>query len=381
VADPRGRGSRPTLPAIADTNLDAASLLYDMAALPDSERNGLGYKRAARAVARLAESVVELVRSNALREVPDIGPSSAAIVAELVEHGHSPTVDAAVARSGKTTQIRNQRRLRKGFYSHHLLQQALAVHLDADVVSRADYLGDLQTHSTWSDGAASIAEMAGACQDLGYRRLGVTDHSYGLPVAHGMSMQAAARQRQEIDRLNEHFHGAFRIYKGVEANILADGALDLTASERAQFEYVVAAAHSQLRGREDQTNRMLAAVRAPGVAMLGHPRGRRFGERSGVAADWDRVFAAAAELEIAIELDGNWHRQDLDFTLASPALEAGCVFAVDSDGHAPGELPFAEYALAHARIAGIPADRIINCWDDERLESWMAERRKALRRT
>ena len=352
-----------------------------MAALQESERSGLGYKRAARAVAGLADSVADLVRSNTLREVPYIGPSSAGIVAELVEHGHSPTVDAAVARSGKSAQISNQRRLREGFYSHHLLHQALAVDLDADVVSRADYLGDLQTHSTWSDGAASIAEMARACQDLGYRRLGVTDHSYGLSVARGMSMEAAARQRQEIDRLNEQFRGAFRIHKGVEANILADGALDLTASERAEFEYVVAAAHSQLRGRDDQTDRMLAAVRAPGVAMLGHPRGRRFGERAGVVADWDRVFQAAAELEVAVELDGNWHRQDLDFTLASVALEAGCLFAVDSDGHAPGELRFAEYALAHARIAGIPADRIVNCWDDERLESWMEERKgKASRR-
>ena len=342
-----------------------------MAALQESARSALGYKRAGRAVAALADSVADLVQSNALRDVASIGPSSAGIVAELVEHGHSPTVDAAVARSGKTTQLRNQRRLRKGFYSHHLLHQALAVDLDADVVSRADYLGDLQTHSTWSDGAASIAEMARVCQDLGYRRLGVTDHSYGLPVARGMSMNAAARQRQEIDRLNAQFRGAFRIYKGVEANILADGTLDLTPSERAEFEYVVAGAHSQLRGRDDQTARMLAAVRAPGVAMLGHPRGRRFGERAGVVADWDRVFEAAAELAVAVELDGHWHRQDLDFTLASVALDAGCLFAADSDGHAPGELGFAEYALAHARIAGIPAERIVNCWDDARLESWM----------
>ena len=370
-----GNSGRRTLPAIADPNLDAASLLYDMAALQGSERSALGYKRAARAVAGVAEAVSDLVRSNALRDVPSIGPSSAGIVAEFVEHGHSPTVDAAVARSGKASQIGSLRKLRVGFHSHHILQQALDIALGDRVVSRDDYLGDLQMHSTWSDGAASIAAMARACQDRGYARMGMTDHSYGLPIAHGMSMDAAARQRREIDGLNEQLAGTFRIYKGVEANILGDGALDLMPSERGQFEYVVAAAHAQLRGGDDQTTRMLAAVRAPGVAMLGHPRGRMFGKRAGVVADWDRVFEAAAELEVAIELDGNWHRQDLDFALASRALDVGCIFAVDSDGHAPGELRFTDYALAHARIAGIPADRIINCWDDARLEAWMAERR------
>ena len=349
-----------------------------MAALQGSERSGLGYKRAARAVAGLRESVADLVRSNALLEVPYVGPSSAGIVAELVEHGHSPTVDTAVARSGKTSQIANLRKLRAGFHSHHILEQALEVQLDGDVVSRDDYLGDLQMHSTGSDGAGSIADMARACLDLGYTRMGVTDHSYGLPVARGMSVQAFARQRREVDDLNVRFEGAFRIFKGVEANILADGALDLKPPERADFEYVVAAVHSQLRGSDDQTARMLAAVRAPGVAVLGHPRGRMFGKRAGVVADWDRVFEAAALLEVAIELDGNWHRQDLDFALASRALDAGCIFAVDSDAHATGELRFTDYALAHARIAAIPADRIINCWDDDRLESWMATRRTSL---
>src|SRR5262249_14994079 len=120
----RGMGRR-TMPAIADLNLDAAKLLYDMAALQGSERSGLGYKRAARAVAGLSEPVTDLVRGNTLREVPFIGPSSAGIVAEFIEHGHSPTVDAAVARSGKTSQIRNLRKLREGFLSHHILQQAL----------------------------------------------------------------------------------------------------------------------------------------------------------------------------------------------------------------------------------------------------------------
>ena len=117
--------------------------------------------------------------------------------------------------------------------------------------------------------------------------------------------------------------------------------------------------------------RMLGAVMAPGVTILGHPRGRVFNTRPGVSADWLRVFAAAAKRRVAIELDGNWHRQDIDFELARVALDAGCLFALDSDAHSIGELRFSEYAVAHARLAGIPASRVINCWNNEQLEKWM----------
>jgi histidinol phosphatase-like PHP family hydrolase len=188
-------------------------------------------------------------------------------------------------------------------------------------------------------------------------------------------MEAVARQHAEIDALNASLQGRFRVFKGIEANILADGTLDLDAEERRAFEFVVASPHSQLRRAEDQTARMLAAVRTPGVAMLGHPRGRVFGTRAGVQADWTQVFAAAAEREVAVEIDGNWHRQDLDYTLAAQALEAGCLFALDSDAHSTGELRFTDYSIAHARLARIPAERVINCWSDDRLADWMAARR------
>jgi putative hydrolase len=120
---------------------------------------------------------------------------------------------------------------------------------------------------------------------------------------------------------------------------------------------------------------MVNAVKAPGVAILGHPRGRMFNSRPGISADWDVVFAEAAKRGVAIELDGNWHRQDIDYRLAARALAAGCIFALDSDAHATGELRFSEYAIAHARLAGIPAERVINCWSEARLEEWMRERR------
>jgi histidinol phosphatase-like PHP family hydrolase len=185
-----------------------------------------------------------------------------------------------------------------------------------------------------------------------------------------MSMEHVRRQHQEIDRLNGQFDGRLRILKGIEANILADGRVDMEPGELGLFELVIAAPHSVLRKTYDQTGRMLAALRTPGVHVLGHPRGRVFSKRAGVSADWPRVFAEAARRGVAVELDGTWDRQDLDLDLARQALEAGCVFAIDSDAHAVDELDYTSYGLAHARLARIPAERVINCWDDRRLAEW-----------
>jgi histidinol phosphatase-like PHP family hydrolase len=187
-------------------------------------------------------------------------------------------------------------------------------------------------------------------------------------------MAQLARQHQEIDRLNVKYSGRFRLIKGIEANILADGSLDMTAEERRGLELVVAAPHSALRSSADQTARMLTAVRTPGVHILGHPRGRKYGVRPGVSADWDRIFEAAAQAMVAVELDGDPRRQDVDYTLARRALAAGCIFALDSDAHAPDEWEFAETAVAHARLAQIPSERVINCWPLEFLLKWASSR-------
>jgi histidinol phosphatase-like PHP family hydrolase len=229
-------------------------------------------------------------------------------------------------------------------------------------------------HSTGSDGGETVETMAHACMALGYTCMGVTDHSYGLPIARGMTMDAVLDQHAEIDRVNSALAGRFRVFKGIEANILADGSLDLQRDELERFEFVVASPHSLLRRSEDQTSRLLGALRAPRVAILGHPRGRIYNSRAGVVADWPRVFDEAAARRVAIEVDGNWHRQDLDFTLVGQALDAGCLFALDSDAHSTGELRFTDFAIAHARLAGVPAARVINTWSDADLEKWMAER-------
>lgn len=368
-----GSGTPPA--DIADANLKAAALLYEMAALQGTERSRFGYKRAAKAIARLAVPVAQLVEQDTLRDVPFVGPASERIIRELVLTGSSPTVEAEIAKAGTRAEVVARRALRDGYLSHAILTEALETPASESVVSRATYRGDFQMHSTWSDGTERIAAMAEGAMELGHTCMGMTDHSYGLPIARGISMEQAARQWIEIDTVNERFAGRFRVFKGIEANILVDGSLDVQPAERDLFEFVVASPHSQLRRSEDQTARMLNAVQAPGVAILGHPRGRMFNTRPGISANWDVVFEAAARRGVAIELDGNWHRQDIDYLLATRALDAGCLFALDSDAHSIAELRFSDYAIAHARLAGIPSERVINCWSDERLEEWMRERR------
>ena len=359
-----------------DRNIVAAGLLQDLALLQPSEQSAFGYKRAAKALAAgLDRSVVDLIEEGKLRDIPFVGPSSERVVSELVRTGESANVDVAVNASSKKSEVQKRRGFRRAYLSRHALRLALDAPLPTSVVSPRTYLGDLQMHSTWSDGGESIAELAEGAVALGWARIGITDHSYGLPIARGMSMEAALRQHHEIDQVNEQLAGRVRVYKGVEANILADGALDLQEDERRLFEYVLASPHSQLRKDTDQTARMLAAVMLPGVAILGHPQGRMYNTRPGITADWRKVFREAAARDVAIEIDGNWHRQDIDYELAEVALEEGCLFALDSDAHSIAEFTFTDYAIAHARIAQVPADRVVNCWEESRFDAWLEERR------
>jgi len=284
----------------------AAGLLHDLATLQSSERSSLGYKRAAKVLASgIDRSVIDLVEEGTLRDVPFVGASSERIVDELVRTGKSASVTAAVVGSSKRSDVEKHRTFRRAYLSRHAMRLVLDAALPASVVSTKHYLGDLQMHSTWSDGAEPIAGLAEGALALGWKRIGVTDHSYGLPVARGMSMESARAQHQEIDQINERLAGRVRVYKGVEANILADGALDLAEDERRIFEYVIAAPHSQLRRVGDQTSRMLAAVKQRGVAILGHPQGRMYNTRPGITADWRKVFREAASRGVAVELDGH----------------------------------------------------------------------------
>jgi histidinol phosphatase-like PHP family hydrolase len=357
----------------ADVNAVVAGLLRDLAFAQTSQPQMFGYKRAAAAVLALEQPLTELVRNRTLPRIAGIGPASTRVILEVLETGTSRTVEEAVARSEKAADIERRRKLRGFFLSRAEVMRILG-DTGFDGPRVAEYRGDLQMHSEWSDGVPSLEEIVAASMARGWTYAAVTDHSHGLKIAGGMSMAEAAAQHEAIDGLNVAHAGRFRLIRGVEANIAADGALDLSPEEASQFELVLAAPHSKLRKSDDQTERMLAAVRNPHVHVLAHPRGRISGTRAGVIAAWDTVFSVAAREGVAIEIDGDPARQDVDYTLASRALEAGCLFALDSDAHTTDQFSYTETALAHARLAAIPSGRIVNCWPAERLLAWLANR-------
>jgi putative hydrolase len=363
----------PRVTSGMDMNGKIAALLRDFAAIQQSKQSMWGYKRAASAILTLEEPIESFLQPDGtLRKIPNIGPSSTRVILEVLQTGSSPTVEKAVSDSGQTSDIERRRDLRGHFLSR---AQVLAALRNKTLTGPRleDYHGDLQMHSTWSDGSQSLEDIIEAGIARGYSFSAVTDHSYGLKIARGVSMAELAQQHHEIDRLNRKHRGAFRLLKGIEANIRADGSVDMEPDELAVLEIVVAAPHSALRVATDQTARMVKAVKTRGVHILGHPRGRMYGSRPGVTADWHKVFKAAVRSRVAIEIDGDPSRQDLDYELARGAVEAGCLFALDSDAHSTGELRYAETAVAHARLAGVPVDRIINCWPLERLLEWARE--------
>ncbi len=357
-----------------DMNGMIAALLRDFAAIQPSKQRMWGYKRAAAAVLALEEPIESLVQADGtLRRIPNIGPSSTRVILEVLQTGSSPTIERAINESGQAGAIAQRRDLRGHFLSRAQVLSALQ-NTKLAGPRLEDYHGDLQMHSTWSDGSQTLDQIVKGGIARGYTFCAVTDHSYGLPIAGGVSMADLARQHGEIDRLNRKHRGVFRLIKGIEANIRADGSVDMTPAELRQLELVVAAPHSALRTSNDQTGRMVRAVKTPGVHILGHPRGRKYGSRPGVTADWDEVFNAAKRAQVAIEIDGDPSRQDIDYQMAKRAAAAGCLFALDSDAHSTAELSYAETAIAHARLAGVPIDRIVNCWPVDRLMEWLGSR-------
>ncbi len=360
--------------ATSDINSAITAALRDLAAVQRSTQSRWGYKRAAAAIRRLERPVPDLMVGGELPRIHGIGPACSRIIHEVLEHGYSPTVEQAIVSSGREQEIIQRRALRTGFLSRAEVVRLLALSVP-DIVALEDYRGDLQMHSTWSDGIETVAQLADGARRHGWSRIAVTDHSKGLPIAGGMSVEAMRHQHDEIDALNGAASDQFRILKGVEANILADGRLDLDAAELTGVELVLAAPHSKLRTPDEQTDRLLTAIRTRGVHVLAHGRGRMSDSRPGITADWDRVFEEATRLRVAIEIDGDPARQDLDYMLADRAREAGCLFALDSDAHDSAQLVYAETAIAHARLAGIPRESVINCWDMGRLMNWLDDRR------
>ncbi len=245
---------------------------------------------------------------------------------------------------------------------------------------RREIRADLQVHTTYSDGSVPLEGMVEAAAARGHAYVAITDHSVGLPIANGMSEERLAGQGEHIDRLTadlESTGAGIRALKSIEMNLSPEGEGDMDPEALARLDLVLGAFHSKLRLTEDQTARYLAAIRNPTVHVLAHPRCRMYNRRAGLRAEWDRVFAEAASLGKAVEIDANPHRQDLDPALLETAREAGVLISIGTDAHSVGELDFLEYGLAAAIRGAIPRERILNFRPVGEVTAWAEEVRRA----
>jgi DNA polymerase (family 10) len=229
--------------------------------------------------------------------------------------------------------------------------------------------GDLQMHTTWSDGGDTLETMALAARERGYEYISITDHSAGLRITKGPDEEGLARQAAEIERVNARIEG-LHVLRSVEMNLNTSGEGDLRKDALRCLDLVLASFHSQLRKTEDQTDRYLAAVRNPFVHILGHPRGRIYNHRLGLTCDWQKVFAAAAEAGTALEIDSYPDRQDLDAELLRLAAESGVMISIGTDAHAEGQLPWIDLGVAAATMAGVPRDRVLNLMSAAEVRAW-----------
>ena len=235
--------------------------------------------------------------------------------------------------------------------------------------------GDCHSHSSWSDGGSPIEEMVLTAVELGHEWLVLTDHSPQLRVANGLTVERLSKQLKVVDAVNASLGDGFRLLKGIEVDILDDGSLDQTEEMLGRLDLVTASVHSKLRmNAAPMTRRMVAAVSNPRVNVLGHCTGRLVeggrGKRPQSEFDARAVFEACAEHGTAVEINSRPERQDPPDDLLVLALDIGCLFAVDSDAHAPGQLEMKAYGCERAERLGVPWDRIVTTWDVERLLAW-----------
>jgi len=293
------------------------------------------FRRAAQVVADLESSELQTrIVEGTLTALAGIGPSTAEVISQSAL-GQEPS------------------------YLSRLLGEAAAPERSA---LRQALRGDCHTHSDWSDGGSPPREMAEAARDLGHEWIALTDHSPRLTVANGLTAERLEAQLELVGRLNAEL-APFRILTGIEVDILEDGTLDQRDGLLAELDVVVASVHSRLRMAADEmTNRMVAAVSNPHVDVLGHCTGRMILGRGRPESvfDAEAVFGACREHSVAVEINCRPERQDPPDRLLRLAAEAGCVFAIDTDAHAPGQLDWLDSGCARAERFGISADRVIN---------------------
>ncbi len=308
------------------------------------------YRGAADALAALpADEVDQRARSGTLTELKGLGPKTAQVAVQAVEGAvpeYLATLEAAA--DGPVT--------------------------GGGAALRALLRGDLHTHSDWSDGGSPIEEMARTARDLGHEYLVLTDHSPRLTVANGLSPERLRRQLDVVAEINERL-APFRLLTGIEVDILDDGSLDQEDELLGRLDVVVASVHSKLKMDADaMTRRMVNAVANPHTDVLGHCTGRLVtggrGTRGESSFDAELVFAACERFGVAVEINSRPERLDPPRRLLSLAVEAGCVFSIDTDAHAPGQLDWQPYGCERAEECAVPPERVVNTRPVEELLAW-----------
>ena len=313
------------------------------------------YRKAAWALAGLpVGEMEERIAAASLTEVPSVGKSTSAVVMEA-SRGVVPKKLMELRERGASPLATGGERL------------------------RGQLRGDLHSHSNWSDGGSPIEEMVEAARRVGHDYLALTDHSPRLTIARGLSPERLTEQIDVIAEINATYDD-FSLLPAIEVDILEDGGLDQTPDMLRQLDVVVASVHSKLRSdAETMTMRMVSAIANPFTHVLGHCTGRLVEGSRGIRPesqfDAEVVFAACARFEVAVEINSRPERRDPPSRLIALALEAGCLFSIDTDAHAPGQLSFQDYGCARAAANDIPAERIVNTWPLDRLLEWTHAKR------
>jgi putative hydrolase len=294
------------------------------------------------------DEIIRLHRAGELLDLAHIGTSTGHVIALAIDGGIEEHLAALEA------------------------ETAIEVGEGADL--RAALKGDCHSHTTWSDGGASVTEMATTARALGHEYLVITDHSPRLTIAHGLNRERLLRQLDEIEAVRSEL-APFRILTGMEVDILEDGALDQDDDLLERLDVVVASVHSKLRMPEQEmTRRMVLAVASPHVDILGHCTGRKVvgTGRPPSQFDADIVFAACARFDTAVEINCRPERQDPPEELLALALDWDCKVSIDTDAHAPGQLEWQAYGCDKAARLEIEPDRIVNALSADDLLSWAA---------
>ena len=249
------------------------------------------------------------------------------------------------------------------------------------LVTDQDLRGILHCHTDASDGTETLETMAKATRQRGFEYFGVADHSKSAHYAGGLSVEEIAQQHREADRLNKRFGKDFRILKGIESDILAEGSLDYDDDVLERFDFVVASIHGRFKlDRKAQTQRLLRAISDPHTTIIGHMTGRQLQRRLGYEIDVEKVLRACAKHDVVVEINAHPWRLDLDWRWHQAALEFGCLLSINPDAHSIGELDHMHWGVLMARKGGVPADRVLNAMTLAEITRYLRQKRRSLAR-